>query len=39
VQFLQPISDVLFYAVCFGIAIYLLNGGGDGGRKARLPVC
>jgi len=31
-------SDILFYAICFGLAILLFNGGGGGGRRARIPV-
>jgi hypothetical protein len=28
--------DVLFYSICFGLAMILLSGGGGGGRRAKL---
>lgn len=32
----QAALDVLFYSICFGLAMILINGGGGGGRRARM---
>jgi hypothetical protein len=37
-ELLQAISDISFYAVCFGLAILLLNGGGGGGKRSWIPI-
>lgn len=37
-QITQALADVLFYAVCFGLALWILNDGDGGGKRARLPV-
>jgi hypothetical protein len=37
-ELIRAIPDILFYAICFGIAIFLLNDGGGGGKRSWLPI-
>jgi hypothetical protein len=37
-QIMQALADFLFYAICIGLALWILNNGDGGGKRARLPV-